>query len=245
METRTDQQGHPDLSGRRTGVELTQRDFDVLTLTHTFSQVASTHLSELLFADRSHSVPDKVLGRLVRLGYLSRVGRRAGGDRGGAGAFVYQLGRAGRLLLEVDGRLMPNVNNHALMVADTYLELRRAEKLGVLTLKEWSVELPVPPAVRADLFAAVDFPQQSRSSSYFLEIDMGTEQAARIREKVDGYWRAVEDSAEDYFPYVAFVVRQQSRRNELTRIFQRLPEEQQEMMRVLLFPELIPELMRL
>jgi hypothetical protein len=226
-------------------VELTQRDYDVLTLTHTFSQVAATHLTELLFADRSHSVPDKVLGRLVRLGYLSRVGRRATGDKGGAGAYVYQLGRAGRLFLDVDGRLMPNVNNHALMIADTYLELRRAEEAGVLALKEWAVELPVPPAVRADLFAVVDFPQQGRSSSYYLEIDLGTEQPARIREKVAGYWRAVEASTDEFFPYVVFVVRQQARKNELARIFRRLPEEQQDMMRVSLFPELIPELMRL
>ncbi|MGJ5825993.1 replication-relaxation family protein [Streptomyces ossamyceticus] len=226
-------------------MELTHRDYDVLKLTHTFSQLASTHLTELLFADRSHSVPDKVLGRLVRLGYLSRVGRRATGDKGGAGAFVYQLGRAGRLLLDVDGRLMPNVNNHALMIADTYLELRRAERAGVLAVKEWDIELPVPPAVRADLFVAVDFPQQSRSSSFYLEIDLGTEQPARIREKIYGYWRAVEASTADYFPYVVFVVRQQVRKNELARIFRRLPEEQQEMMRVLIFPELIPELVRL
>lgn len=74
---------------------------------------------------------------------------------------------------------------------------------------------------------------------------MGTEQAARIREKVDGYWRAVEGSTEDYFPYVVFVVRQQTRKNELARIFRRLREEQQEVMRVLLFLELRPELMLL
>lgn len=226
-------------------MELTHRDYEVLKLTQTFSQLASTHLTELLFADRSHSVPDKVLGRLVRLGYLSRVGRRATGTKGGAGAFVYQLGRAGRLLLDVDGRLMPNVNNHALMIADTYLELRRAEKLGVLTLNEWAVERPVPPSVRADLFAVVDFPQQGRGSSYFLEIDLGTEQPARIREKVDGYWRSVEASTDEFFPYVVFVVKQQIRRNELARIFRRLPEEQQDMMRVFLFPELILELIRL
>ncbi|WP_329101624.1 replication-relaxation family protein [Streptomyces sp. NBC_01439] len=226
-------------------MELTHRDYDVLKLTHTFSQLASTHLSELLFADRSHSVPDKVIGRLVRLGYLSRVGRRATGSKGGAGAFVYQLGRAGRLLLDVDGRLMPNVNNHALMIADTYLELRRAEKLGVLQLKDWSVEFPVPPSVRADLFAMVEYPQQERRSSYFLEIDLGTEQPARIREKVAGYWRAVEASTDEFFPYVVFVVKQQVRSNELTRVFRRLPEEQQEMIQVCLFSELIPRLLEL
>jgi hypothetical protein len=118
-------------------LELTHRDLDLLKLTHVFSQVASTQITELLFADRSHSVPDMVLGRLVRLGYLSQAGRRATGAKGGAGAFVYQLGRAGRLLLGVEGNFSPNVNNHALMIADTYLELRRAEKVGVLTDTAW------------------------------------------------------------------------------------------------------------
>jgi hypothetical protein len=226
-------------------VELTQRDYEALKLTHTFSQLASTHLIELLFADRSHSVPDKVLGRLVRLGYLSRVGRRATGAKGGAGAFVYQLGRAGRLLLDVEGRLSPNVNNHALMIADVYLELRRAERAGVLTVTAWEVERQVPPSVRADLYAALDFAHDHRSSAYFLEIDLSTEQPARIREKVLGYWRAVEVSTADYFPYVVFVVRHPVRRNELARIFRKLPGEQRDMLRVFLIEELIPQLMRL
>ncbi|MFE7456245.1 hypothetical protein [Streptomyces sp. NPDC057554] len=78
-----------------------------------------------------------MLGRLVQLGYLSRLGRRATGSKGGAGAYVYQLGRAGRLLLDIDGRLSPNVNNHALMLADTYLELRRAEKASLLAVTDW------------------------------------------------------------------------------------------------------------
>jgi hypothetical protein len=229
----------------RTTVELTQRDYDVLKLTHTFTQLASTHLGELLFADRSHSVPDKVLGRLVQLSYLARVGRRATGDKGGAGAFVYQLGRAGRLLLGIEGRPSPTVSNHALMIADTYLELRRAEAAGVLSVKRWDVELPVPPAVRADLFVVLDFPEQQRSSRYFLEIDLGTEAPVRIREKVAGYWRAAEGSQEEYFPYVVFVVKQQVRMAEMGRIIRKLPTEQQEMVKVVLIAELIPQLMRL
>jgi Replication-relaxation len=226
-------------------VELAQRDYDILTLTRTFTQLASTHLSELLFADRSHSVPDKVLGRLVRLSYLARVGRRASGDEGGAGAFVYQLGRAGRLLLDVEGRPSPTVSNHALMIADTYLELRRAEKLGVLAVKRWDVELPVPPAVRADLYAVLDFPQQQRSSRYFLEIDLGTEAPVRIREKVAGYWAAAQTTDEEYFPYVVFVVRQEGRKTELLRLFRKLPEEQQDMVRVVPLGELVPMLMQI
>ncbi|SCE18158.1 replication-relaxation family protein [Streptomyces sp. DvalAA-19] len=223
-------------------MELSERDLAVLKLTRTFSQVASTHLTELLFEDRSHSVPDKVLGRLVRLGYLSRVGRRATGSKGGAGTYVYQLGRAGRLLLEVDGRLSPNVNNHALMMADTYLELRRAEKAGLLAVTDWEVERRVPPSVRADLYVSLDFPSQGRSSSFFLEVDLSTEQPARIREKVAGYWRAVEMSTADYFPYVVFVVKDLVRRSELARLFRQLPAEQQEMVRVCVWGKLVSTL---
>lgn len=226
-------------------MELTPRDLEVLSLIGRFTQLASSHLTELVFADRSHTVPDKALGRLVRSHYLSRVGRRASSDKGGAGAFVYQLGRFGRALLEYEGRASSTVNNHALMVADTYLELRRAENAGVFALKDWDVERPVPPAVRADLFVTLDFPQQSRSGSYFLEIDMGTEAPKRIREKLAGYWRAVETSTEDWFPYVVFVVRQQARKAEIERTIRRLPEERREMVRVCVFGELIPELMRL
>ncbi|WP_189148168.1 replication-relaxation family protein [Streptomyces lacrimifluminis] len=226
-------------------MELAHRDYEVLKLTRTFSQLASTHITELLFSHRSHSVPDKVLGRLVRLGYLSRVGRRAGGDKGGAGAFVYQLGRAGRLLLGVDSRPSPNVSNHALMIADTYVELRRAETAGVLSIQHWEVERPVPPSVRADLAVSLDFPQQGRQSAFFLEIDLSTEPPARIREKVAGYWRAVEANTADYFPYVVFVVKHEVRKREMERLFAKLPEEQQDMVRVYLMGELIPWLLQL
>ncbi|MER0445978.1 replication-relaxation family protein [Streptomyces sp. Edi4] len=226
-------------------MELTTRDFNILTLVHTFTQLSSTHLKELVFFDRSHSIPDVVLGRLVRLHYLSRVGRRATGDKGGSGAYTYQLGRYGRVLLGVEGRLSPNVNNHALMIADTYLEIRRAERAGVLALKRWEIELPVPPGVRSDLFVAADFPHQARSGAYFLEIDLSTEAPIRIREKIQAYWRAAELSEADDFPYVVFVVKHEARKAEIGRIIRKLPEEQREMVRVFLLGELIPALMQL
>ncbi|WP_217241374.1 replication-relaxation family protein [Streptomyces sp. AC555_RSS877] len=210
-------------------MELAQRDFEVLKLTRTFSQLASTHITELLFSDRSHSVPDRVLGRLVKLSYLSRVGRRATGEKGGAGAYVYQLGRAGRLLLGVDGRLSRAVNNHSLMIADMYLELRRAERQGVLVIHDWAVERAVPPRVRADLFVSVEYPAQRRRSSYFLEADLGTEPLRVIREKVAGYWDAVELSEDEYFPYVVFVAKERVRLLELERFFQGFDEELREM----------------
>lgn len=95
------------------------------------------------------------------------------------------------------------------------------------------------------MFVSLDFPEQQRSSSYFLEIDLGTEAPVRLREKVTGYWRAVEASTDDFFPYVVFVVRQQVRKNEIGRILRGLPEEQQEIVRVALIGDLIPQLMKL
>jgi hypothetical protein len=82
-------------------LQLTTRDLEIVRLVEQFSQLSSAHMSELFFADRSHSVPDRVLCRLVRLGYLARVGRRNSGDQGGASAYVYQLGRYGRVLVSV------------------------------------------------------------------------------------------------------------------------------------------------
>ncbi|WP_406391372.1 replication-relaxation family protein [Streptomyces sp. NBC_00882] len=223
-------------------MELTQRDFEVLKLTRTFSQLASTHITELLFADRSHSVPDKVLSRLVKRSCLARVGRRATGDKGGAGAFVYQLGRAGRLLLGVDGRLSRAVNNHSLLIADIYLELRRAERQGLLVVHDWAVEKPVPPRVRADLFVSVEYLAQRRRTSYFIEADLGTEPLRVIREKIEGYWAAVELSEDDYFPYVVFVVRERVRLLELQRLFGGLDAERREMVMVVLHEGVVSRL---
>ncbi|MEZ0111679.1 hypothetical protein ABH920_005697 [Catenulispora sp. EB89] len=225
-------------------MEMTTRDTDILKLVGTFTQLSSLHISELLFADRSHSVPNTVLRRLVRLGYLARVGRRAHGDKGGTSPYVYQLGRYGRALLDLEGRPSTVVSDHALMIADAYLELRRAEKSGVLVLKRWDVELSVPP-VRADLFIVLDFPHQQRTGSYFLEIDLGTERPIRLTEKISGYWRAAENSSEEYFPYVVFVVKQQARKVEIGRIIRKLPGEQREMVKVVMLAEVIPQLMQL
>lgn len=225
-------------------MELSTRDLDILRLVDQFTQLASTHITELLLADRSHAVPDRVLGRLVRLGYLARVGRRASGDKGGAGAFVYQLGRFGRALMGVEGRPSPNINAHALMIADTYVELRRAENRGLLVVRRWEVERSVPP-VRADLFAQVDYPTQGRGSSYYLEIDLATERPVRIIEKLASYWIAAQRWNEEYFPYVVFVVNHQARRAELLRIVRGLSGEQQEMVRVYLLNELIRALIDL
>ncbi|MFC8852940.1 replication-relaxation family protein [Streptomyces sp. NPDC057144] len=225
-------------------MELSTRDLTVLKLVGTFIQLASSHLTELVFSDRSHSVPDKVLGRLAARQFLTVVGRRASGDKGGAGPFVYRLGRYGRSLLGVEGRQSTRMNDHALMIADTFTALRRAETAGHLRITEWAVERPVQ-TVRADLFVAVEYPAQSRRSQYYLEIDTGSEWERQITEKLNGYWRAAQADDAEYFPYVVFVVKNTARQAELLRFIRRMPEERQEMVRVFLLNELIPALAQL
>lgn len=225
-------------------MQLTTRDLDIVRLVEQFSQLSSTHLNELVFADRSHSVPDRVLSRLVRLGYLARVGRRNSGDQGGAGAYVYQLGRFGRVLLDVQSRASANVSGHALLTADIYVALRQAERTGILAVKRWDVEISVPP-VRADLFVSIDFPGQHRTGSYFLEADLATERPQRIVDKLDGYWQAAGNSEEEYFPHVVFVVVHPGRKAELQRVIRGLPEERREMVRVFMLSELVPALIKL
>ncbi|XHM66176.1 replication-relaxation family protein [Streptomyces nigra] len=137
------------------------------------------------------------------------------------------------------------MNNHSLLIADTYLELRRAEQRGQLVIHDWGVERPVPPHVRADLFVNVEYPAQQRRSSYYLEADLGTEPLRIIREKIDKYWQAVELSSDDYFPYVVFVVNDGLRMREFARLFGGLDEERSEMVKVQIYTRLIPYLIRL
>lgn len=130
------------------------------------------------------------------------------------------------------------------MIADTFVSLLQAERTGVLQIRRWDVELPVPP-VRTDLFVSLDFPTQRRSSNYFLEIDLGNEARSIILDKIAGYWQVASASTDEYFPYVVFVVRSEAIAKHLQRFISAAPAEQQEMVRVFMLGELVPKLMQL
>jgi hypothetical protein len=63
-------------------------------------------------------------------------------------------------------------------------------------------------------------------------------------EKVSGYWRAAESSSEQYYPYLAFVIKQEARKAKIERIIRKLPEGQQEMVSAVLLGELIRQVMK-
>lgn len=185
-------------------VELDGRDRLIVNHVARFKQLSSAHVFALLFAGASRTPCDRALKRLTDQGYLHRVERRAiGGRQGGAGQYVYGLGRRG-WFMHFEGRyVLPRVvNYHALAIADCYVALKRLERDGVLIVQGASTEpdcWAVIGAVdlRPDLY--VQLQRGSRSTLLWIEMDMATEQHKQVRAKLESYWRAFQQA--DKFPY--------------------------------------------
>lgn len=224
-------------------MELSPRDLALVQLVARFSQLATPHLGEVVFGERSCTPLDRALARLVRHNYLRRIGRRSTEDRPGSGGYVYELGKVG--WAEVGKpehyRRKYGVSNHALKVADIYIELLRAHRAGQIELLEsWQVERPVDDA-RADLYVELGIPG-NKQLDYCLEVDLGTERSGVIRKKLDAYWRAFTTWHAESFPYVAFIVPDKYRKFEIERVIRGLPEGQ-ELFSVHLFKNAVSELL--
>ena len=219
-------------------VNLTARDLAVVQLVGRFSQLASTHVGEILFAARTGTPLDRALTRLVRHGYLRRVGRRST-DSAGSGGYVYELGKLGWAELgKPEGyRRKYGISNHTLKVADIYAEFVRAHRTGEVELIHWELEKPYSDA-RADL--VVYLGRDGKRLDYCLEVDLGTERPHIIRRKLIAYWQAF--TAFNDLPYVAFIVPDQYRKYEIERAIRGLPDDQQRLFSVHLFKEAVVEL---
>jgi hypothetical protein len=74
---------------------------------------------------------------------------------------------------------------------------------------------------------------------------LGTERPSRIAEKCTAYWRAYDNSTAETFPYIVFVMPDEWRRVEITRLIEKLDDERRALFRVSLFDELVSELVKL
>ena len=72
----------------------------------------------------------------------------------------------------------------------------------------------------------------------WVEIDRSTESMETIKGKCVRYWRAYQAWEEDVFPFVVFVVPDDTRRREIERIVAAGPGEAQALFRVYLLDEL-------
>lgn len=225
----------------RAAHNLLPRDLRVIQLVARFGQLSANHIRELLFSDVTAAPANRSLRRLTEAGYLHRIERRlVGGARGGSGQYVYELGNRGHYLL-YEGRYEPsrNVRFHALAIADTYVQLVRLERAGLIELVGLSTEPDcwygdVRPDMRVDLY-------RKRTESTlirWIEVDMGTQSQRVLKDKLEAYWKAYSDAeADDWpeFPRIIFTVVDEPRAKELAWLIGQLKPERRELFIVTTF----------
>lgn len=220
-------------------MSLDGRDRAIVALVARFTQLSSAHINELLFSDvQSHTPCDRALLRLTNQHYLARIERRiVGGNKGGSGQYVYQLGRRGYYLL-YEGRYNPAraINYHTLGIADCCVALKRLERDGRLTIAGFTIEPRVKIGrhqLKPDIF--FDLIWNDSRLKLWIEVDMGTQGQRQIREKLERYWHAVNEadvSEWPYFPFTLFVAVDDERAKELQWLIEQGPAEAQRQFKV-------------
>lgn len=210
------------------GMELFERDLAVIRSVGLFGQLSSKHIAELHFNDVSGTPLDRTLRRLVTGNHLRRVGRLIHGKDGRPGPYVYQVGQKAWRLVNSDKRFRADyqVKPHPLGVANTYIDLLTHERTGTIQLLDWGLEKTIGDA-RADLYVDLGIIEHRKRVKYFLEVDLSTESLKRIEEKAQTYIRAYQASQEEVFPYVAFLVPDDHRKDEIVRVLGRLGKERE------------------
>jgi hypothetical protein len=232
--------GGSSVTARGGVLALSPRDALVVELVGRFRMVGGAQIREVLFSDLASKTPlDRALKRLADGGYLARLGRMVGGFGGGSGQYVYQLGRVGWRYLGKGGGYRPLrvIDHHTLQIAECFVLLKRLERSGELTVISYDAD----PASRRtvgdilltpDAYAELGVLATRQKFAFWLEIDRDTENAETIRGKCVRYWRAFQAWPGDVFPWVVFVVPDESRRRELERVIAGGPDEAQDLFRV-------------
>lgn len=222
------------------GSGLSPRDIQVVELVGRFRLMGAEQIRDVLFYGLASKTPlDRTLKRLTDGGYLARIGRMVGGFGGGSGQYVYQLGRVGWRYLGKGGGYRPLrvIDHHALQIAECFVLLTALERGGELTVISYSAD-PASRQTVADILLTPDayvelgVPATQQKFMFWLEVDRDTENAEVIRGKCVRYWRAYQAWPDDVFPYVVFVVPDESRRRELERVIAGGPDEAQALFRV-------------
>jgi hypothetical protein len=184
------------------------------------------------------------LSELVNQEVLQRLGRRIGGEHSGSDGYCYAVGLAGQRLIDPDRRRTwriptpgPALLNHATSVSQLYVELQTAAAPGLIRLTGFDAEPACwrryfgpggsPQWLKPDAYVVVE--SDDYEDRYFIEVDCGTEFPARIVSKARGYtsyWQSGrEQSDDDIFPLIVFVVPTDKRREQLVDALSRLSAE--------------------
>jgi hypothetical protein len=228
------------------GPELLARDVEIVELVGRLRLMTAGQIREVVFSAQASKTPlDRTMKRLTDGGYVVRLARMVGGFGGGSGEFVYQLGRVGWRHLGKGGGYRPLrvVDLHTLTITECFVQLKRLEREGRLTVIVFTAEpashLTVgSTALTPDAYVELGIHEpRRRKFCYWLEIDRGTENADTIRGKCSRYWRAFQAWEGETFPYIAFVVEDARRQRELERVVAGGPEEARELFKVYLLED--------
>lgn len=190
---------------------------------------AGEHGSALSAARRTR----RVLSRLTEQGYLSRLDRRLGGVRAGSSSYLYQVGPAGKRLLDRSGRARnwaPSERfiDHCLAGAEIHVALveaqrsRRLQGLVVdhepVTWRRFTGHGGQIETLKPDLQIGLETPDGWRLR-WFVEVDRASEHLPTVLAKCRLYQRywfsGAEKAIDEVFPRVLWSVPHEPRREQL------------------------------
>lgn len=223
---------------------MTDRDRQIILAVERFGQLTTGHIRGLFFKGLSNTPSDRALLRLTQRKYLARIERPlAGGNKGGSGQYVYQLGSKGWTdVCRIEKRYWPYraTNPHMLAIADAFLALKALEEEGRYAVAGFETEpdtwLTVAGAeLRPDLYVEIADPVNRQLHSWWVEVDMGTERKKQLGDKMARYyhvWEHSEESTLPTFPLVVFLVPDEQRAQELRWLIGRGKADAQQLFRV-------------
>jgi hypothetical protein len=225
-------------------MQMTLRDRQIILAVGRFGQLASGHVRDLFFGKNKSDTPSKRrLRELTEQGYLRLVERRPVGGAGrGSGQAVYQLGTKGWTLCRREGKYWPfrAISLHRLAIADAYVAVKQLEKTGryevVYLDTEPDTHVTIAGAeLTPDLHVELRDKALGEDHLWWLEVDMGTERQAAIKDKFARYWHAYENVTADVmpdWPHVVFLAPDEERAADLRRWIKQGSEEAQHLFKV-------------
>jgi len=190
-----------------TADQLSTRDREIVAALGTAKLMTGEQLERLTFSDLPTSTRSRtrrrVLARLVQLRLVATLGRQIGGVRAGSHGLIYSLDSAGQMLVAIwretnrERRTRrPRTPGlpflaHSLAVSEAFVSLTCMAREGAFAL---SLFLTEPDCwwpdgnggrLRPDAFVLAE--NDRIESAWWLEIDQGTENIARIQAKLAAY----------------------------------------------------------
>jgi hypothetical protein len=234
---------------------LSERDMEVLETLQRVRLASASQLGRLHFSTATAQVRRRALLSLDNRRLVVRLDRQIGGIKAGSSGYLYELSDVGQRVLNTSSgepRRRPTSPGstfvrHALAVTEIYVQLVEASRLNQFELLEFEAEPQCwrsfpgrgggRTVLKPDAFVRIG--SGDYEDSWMVEVDLATESATTITNKLDAYrsyWSSGIDQAErGVFPRVLWTVPDQRRAEVITDRCGRQPAEAWSLFMVTLF----------